>query len=89
MQGSGNQRRERGVFGVKKEEIGLEEALDDLERIVSELEEGKKGLEESLDLYEKGMKLVKLCNARLEGAERRIESLTGKVPPDLMSTTHD
>jgi exonuclease VII small subunit len=35
------------------------------------------------------MKLVKLCNARLEGAERRIESLTGKVPPDLMSTTHD
>ena len=41
------------------------------------------GLEESLDLYEKGMKLVKLCNSRLEGAERRIESLTGEVPPDL------
>jgi exodeoxyribonuclease VII small subunit len=69
---------------VKKEEIGLEEALDDLERIVSELEEGKMGLEESLDLYEKGMSLVKLCNSRLEGAERRIESLTGEVPPDLM-----
>jgi exodeoxyribonuclease VII small subunit len=69
---------------VKKEEIGLEEALDDLERIVSELEEGKMGLEESLDLYEKGMLLVKLCNSRLEGAERRIESLTGEVPSDLM-----
>jgi exodeoxyribonuclease VII small subunit len=69
---------------VKKDEIGLEEALDNLERIVSELEEGKMGLEESLDLYEKGMLLVKLCNSRLEGAERRIESLTGEVPSDLM-----
>jgi exodeoxyribonuclease VII small subunit len=68
---------------MSREEIGLEEALEDLERIVSELEEGKMGLEESLDLYEKGMKLVKLCNARLERAERRIESLTGEVPPDL------
>ena len=69
---------------MKKEEIKLEEALEDLERIVSELEEGKMGLEESLNLYEKGMKLVKLCNARLEGAERSIESLTGEVPPDLI-----
>ena len=69
---------------MKKEEIKLEEALEDLERIVSELEKGKMGLEESLNLYEKGMKLVKLCNARLEGAERRIESLTGEAPPDLI-----
>jgi exonuclease VII small subunit len=30
------------------------------------------------------MLLVKLCNSRLEGAERRIESLTGEVPSDLM-----
>ncbi len=68
---------------MKKEEIGLEEALEDLERIVSELEEGKMSLEKSLDLYERGMKLVRLCSARLENAERRIESLTGEVPPDL------
>ncbi len=64
-------------------EIGLEEALDDLQRIVSELEEGKLGLEESLVLFEKGMGLVKLCNGRLEKAERRIESLTGELPADL------
>ncbi len=64
-------------------EIGLEEALDDLERIVEELEDGKKSLEESLDLYEKGTKLVRLCQARLESAEQRIESLTGELPPNL------
>ncbi len=64
-------------------EIGLEEALEDLERIVEELEDGKKSLEESLALYEKGTKLVRLCQARLESAERKIESLTGELPPDL------
>ncbi len=64
-------------------EMGLEEALDTLERIVAELEEGKLGLEESLVLFEKGMGLVRLCNSRLDRAERRIESLTGELPPDL------
>lgn len=68
---------------MSEKEMGLEEALDDLELIVEELEDGKKSLEESLDLYEKGTKLVRLCQARLESAEQRIESLTGELPPDL------
>jgi exodeoxyribonuclease VII small subunit len=68
---------------LSEKEMGLEEALDDLERIVEELEDGKKSLEESLDLYEKGTKLVRLCQARLESAEQRIESLTGELPPNL------
>ncbi len=68
---------------MKKDEIGLEEALDSLEQIVEILEEGKMTLEESLDQYETGMKLVKLCNVRLESAQRRIECLTGELPPDL------
>jgi exodeoxyribonuclease VII small subunit len=69
---------------MNKEEIGLEEALDDLEQIVSVLEEGKMSLEESLILFERGMKLVRLCNTRLEDAERRIECLTGELPMDLV-----
>lgn len=68
---------------MKKDEIGLEKALDNLEQIVEALEEGKMTLEESLDLYEKGMTLVKLCNARLESAQKRIEILTGELPPDM------
>ena len=69
---------------TKEEKIGLEEAMDDLEEIVEVLEEGKMTLEESLDLYEKGMKLVKLCQSRLQSAEKRIECLTGEMPPDLL-----
>jgi len=69
---------------VKDEETSLEEALDDLEQIVELLEEGKMSLEESLELYEKGMKLAGLCQSRLESAEKRIECLTGELPPDLI-----
>jgi exodeoxyribonuclease VII small subunit len=68
---------------LSEDKIGLEEALDDLERIVAELEEGKLSLEESLSLFEKGVRLVRLCNAKLEAAEQKIEILTGDQPSDL------
>ena len=68
---------------MKQEETSLEGALDDLEQIVEVLEEGKMSLEESLELYEKGMKLVSLCQSSLQNAEKRIECLTGELPPDL------
>jgi len=68
---------------LSEREVGLEEALDDLERTVAELEEGKLSLEESLVLFEKGMMLVRLCQSKLDRAERQIESLTGELPPDL------
>ena len=64
--------------------MGLEEALGELERIVSELEEGKMSLERSLVLYERGIRLVRLCNLRLDNAQKRIECLTGEVPSDLL-----
>jgi len=66
------------------EEVGLEDALEELERIVSELVEGKMSLEKSLELYERGMRLVRVCNLRLDSAQRRIECLTGELPSDLL-----
>ena len=68
---------------MKQEETSLEGALDDLEQIVEVLEEGKMSLEESLELYERGMSLVALCQSRLQNAEKRIECLTGELPSDL------
>ena len=61
----------------------MEEALGDLEQIVGRLEDGKLSLEESLVLFERGIRLVRLCSARLESAEQRVESLTGELPGDL------
>lgn len=53
----------------------FEEALSRLEQIVQRLEKGELPLEESLVLYEEGVKLSRLCHAKLEQAEGRIELL--------------
>jgi exodeoxyribonuclease VII small subunit len=53
----------------------FEQSLNDLERIVKQLEEGDLALEESLKLFEEGVKLSRECRERLTGAERRIQVL--------------
>lgn len=53
----------------------FEESLDELEQIVGKLEEGDMALEESLALFERGVKLSRDCRDRLTKAERRIEVL--------------
>ena len=58
-------------------EPSFEQALNGLESIVHELEEGQLGLAEALARYEEGVKLLKQCYGLLECAERRIELLTG------------
>jgi exodeoxyribonuclease VII small subunit len=69
--------------GIIKDDLNLEEALEDLEEIVGRLEDGKLTLDESLALFERGIRLVRLCSARLENAEQRIESLSGELPRDI------
>ncbi len=72
-----------GCGVISKDDLNLEEALENLEQIVGRLEDGKLSLEESLVLFERGIRLVRLCSSRLESAEQRIESLTGELPGDL------
>ena len=55
----------------------FEQALNRLEAIVHDLEDGRAGLAESLEAYEEGVRLLRKCHALLERAERRIELLTG------------
>ncbi len=54
---------------------GFEAQLATLERIVRELERGDLPLEQSLDLFEQGVRLSRECQERLNQAERRIEVL--------------
>ena len=56
-------------------ELKFEGALERLEEIVRKLEEGEIPLEESLKLFEEGVKLSRLCDQKLQAAERRIEIL--------------
>jgi exodeoxyribonuclease VII small subunit len=61
----------------------FEGAIAELESIVRKLEEGDLALEQSLELYERGVRLSRYCHARLEEAERRIEVLAegGELRP--------
>lgn len=55
----------------------FEDALRLIERIVSELEDGNVGLEQSLVCFEQGIGLLNQCYRILEQAEQKIELLTG------------
>ncbi len=61
---------------MPKKELSFEDAMERLEEIVDSLESGSCPLEESLSLFEEGVKLVKLCNKKLEGVEGAIKKLS-------------
>lgn len=54
----------------------FEASLEKLEQIVKQLEDGELSLDDSLKLFEEGIKLSRECKERLDQAERRIEMLT-------------
>ncbi len=58
--------------------ILFEDAIARLEQIVRMLDGGNVPLDKSLELYEEGVKLVKICNCRLENAEQKIKILVEK-----------
>ena len=60
---------------AKHEPTRFEDALRRLEEVVARLEKGELPLEESLALYEEGITLSRLCHAKLDEAERKIELL--------------
>ena len=75
-------------------EIKFEEALKKLEGIVGQLESGDVSLEGSLAKYEEGVRLVKLCQKKLEAAKKKIEILVKakdgkiKIEPWTKSEKH-
>ena len=64
--------------------LTFEAALQRLELIVQRLEKGELTLEESLTLYEEGIQLSRLCHAKLEEAEGKIELLVKDARGDLV-----
>ena len=57
---------------MAKQAFSFEKSLAELQKIVAALEAGEVGLDESLKLFERGVELVRLCNARLDEAEQRV-----------------
>ena len=56
----------------------FENALEKLESITKELEEGDLALEDSLKHFDEGVKLAEYCNSKLSDAQRKVEILLKK-----------
>ena len=65
---------------MSKKDMTFEEAIRALESIATSLENEKIELDQSLKLYEEGVKLVRYCNKLIESAERKIKVLS--LSPD-------
>ncbi len=61
------------------QKVTFEGAMNRLEEIVRRLEDERVPLEESIRLYEEGMKIGKRCRKILDDADRRIKDLSGKL----------
>lgn len=61
---------------MPKKEISFEEAIKKLEEIVNSLENGDFPLEESLKLYEEGVKLVNICTTKINNVEKSVKILS-------------
>ena len=69
------------------EELSYEEALAELEEIVSALEGEQNQLEESIKLFERGQQLAAHCGVLLEAAELKVKQVAGDemIPFEEMS----
>jgi len=63
----------------EEKEMKFEDALNELEKVVEELEKGELTLEETIKKFEEGIRLFKICREKLEKAEARIEELSGEI----------
>ena len=58
------------------DQMSFEAALAELEQIVRTLEQGSAPLDQSIELYQRGDRLKRHCEARLKAAQERIEQIS-------------
>lgn len=58
--------------GREAEQLTIEEAFAQLEQLVAQLEAGEASLEQSFELYQQGMKLVRLCGRKIDRVEKQL-----------------
>lgn len=68
----------------KSNEKTFEEAISELEKIVEKLEKGELPLDESIDVFQKGMELSKFCSKRLDEIEKKISILIEKENGEIV-----
>ena len=72
---------------MAKKKEKFEEALQKLEAIVTQMEEGDLPLEETLKAFEEGVRLARFCASKLDEAERKVEKLMRDQAGKLQTTS--
>jgi len=62
----------------KKNPSLFEDSMDELEKLVEQMEQGEISLEESLKAFERGIKLTRTCQQALQEAEQKVQILLEK-----------
>ena len=70
----------------KDKPLKFEDAIEQLETLIEQIESGEAGLEKSIESYEQGMKLVSRCKEILSTAEKKIAELTTDDKGNLRDT---
>ena len=66
-------------------ELKFEKAMTRLENIVDELERGDLDIDKSLEIFEEGIKMSRLCTKKLSEAEAKIQKLTKDKKGELIA----
>jgi exodeoxyribonuclease VII small subunit len=73
------------VASPRKKQLDLEKAMGELEEIVEQLESGELTLDNSLQQFEKGVKLSRECQSALTEAEQKVQILIDSELKDMDS----
>ncbi len=73
----------------RKKTEPFEDALKKLEKIVEKLERGSLPLEEAMEAFAEGVRLVNYCSQKLDEAENRVQMLVKNGPVGWTTTTFD
>ena len=66
-------------------ELKFEKAIQRLEKIVDDLEKGELDIDKSLEMFEEGVKMSRVCSKKLNEAEAKIEKLTRNQKGELIT----
>ena len=72
-----------------RKSINFETAIEELESLVEEMEQGDISLEDSLKKFERGIELTRTCQKALQEAEQKVQILVEKETGDVISDVDD
>ncbi|NBJ15002.1 MAG: exodeoxyribonuclease VII small subunit [Dehalobacter sp. 4CP] len=72
-----------------KEAFSFEKGIERLEQIINDLDQNNVQLEQALDLFGEGIKLIKQCNGLLDSAEAKVKVLLENSKGELVVTDQD